>query len=162
MYPFFPIPSGLLAALVVAVSRCVGNNILFSSSADDELKSGEDVLKNVNMDELVKKLIREIKRQSPEVVKAMENIDKEEVVSGTVDSIYLHQIAVAQEFLNENHNADLSRIQRLLQKMLPKRYNCAIIQLKEHQAPATIYNIYGGQHLHAPNAKEAEQKLEKK
>lgn len=58
MYPFFPIPSGLPAALVVAVSRCVGNNIFFSSSADDELKSGEDVLKNVNMDELVKKLIR--------------------------------------------------------------------------------------------------------
>lgn len=102
------------------------------------------------------------KRESQEVIKVKENIDKEETISGIIDSIYLDQITVAQKFLNENHNADLSCIQRLLQNMLPLRYYHAIVGLKEHQEPTVIYNIYGGQYLYAPNAVKVEQNSEKK
>lgn len=162
MFSIIP-PPGLLATAVIVAAKCmVGNNMLPSSAREDELKSTGDGLKNVNMDELVKKLVEEIKRRSPEVVKAIENISKEEMEAGTFDSIYIFQIAAAQEFLNENHNADLSHIQRLLQKMMPERYYSAIARLKEHQDPGIICNIYGGQHLHAPNARTVEQNWEKK
>ena len=125
MFPIIPSP-GLLATAVIVAAKCmVGNNMLPSSAREDELKSTDDGLKNVNMDELVKKLVEEIKQRSPEVVKAIENISKEEMEAGTFDSIYISQIAAAQEFLNENHNADLSHIQRLLQKMMPERYYSA-------------------------------------
>ena len=161
MFPILP-PSLLTAAIVVAARYWTGNDMFSLSFTEGDLKSADDGLKNVDMDELVKKLIEEIKRQSPEVVKAIENTAKEETVLDSADSPYLHQIAAAQEFLNENHNADLSHIQRLLQKMMPERYYSAIARLKEHQDPAIIYNIYGGQHLHAPNAKSAVQNWEKK
>ena len=162
MYPFILTPS-LLATVMVVASKCMGKNSIFSSfGIDDGSKSTDDELKNVNMDELAEKLVQEIKRQSPEVVKAIENIGKEGMTSGITDSIYLRQIAAAQEFLNENHNADLSRIQRVLQKMLPERYYGTIARLKEHQDPGIIYNFYGGQHLHAPNATKAEQNFEEK
>lgn len=161
MFPI--ITPALLTSVMVAAKCMVGNSMLSSSSsAEDELKSTDDGLKNVNMDELVKKLVDEIKRRSPEVVKAIENISKEEMGAGTFESIYISQIAAAQEFLNENHNADLSHIQRLLQKMMPERYYSAIARLKEHQDPGIICNIYGGQHLHAPNAQTVEQNWEKK
>lgn len=162
MYPFFMIPPGILTAAMVAVGRCVGHNILPFFTTGDKLKPADDELKSVNMDELVKELVQKIKGQSPEVVEAIENIGREETIFDATDSIYFDQIAAAQEFLNENHNADLARVQRLLQKMLPERFYGAIARLKEHQDPAVIYNIYGGQHLHAPNAREAGQNLEKK
>ncbi|WP_455667515.1 hypothetical protein [Phocaeicola sp.] len=162
MYSFLMIPSSVLTAAVVAVSRRVGHNILPFFTTENKLKSTGDELKNVNMDELVKKLVQKIKQQSPEVVEAIENIGREEDVSDAADFIYIFQIAAAQEFLNGNHNADLARVQRLLQMMMPKRYYAGIARLKEHQDPAAIYIIYGGQHLHAPNAREAGQNLEKK
>lgn len=162
MFPIMP-PSNLLAtAVIVAAKYVVNNNILFPSPAEDALKSTADGLKNLDMDELVVRLVDAIKQRSPEVVKAIENVSKEEMEAGTFDSIYISQIAAAQEFLNENHNADLSHIQRLLQKMMPQCYYGAIAHLKEHQDPAIICNIYGGQHLHAPNAQTVEQNWEKK
>ena len=39
-----------------------------------------------------------------------------------LEDIYLFQIRMAQEFLNENHHADVSRIHCLLRKMLPREY----------------------------------------
>lgn len=162
MFPIIPSPGILTTVAIAAAKYLTGNNTSSSSSTENELKSTDDGLKNMNMDELVKKLVEEIKQRSPEVVKAIENISKEEVEAGTFDSIYISQIAAAQEFLNENHNADLSHIQRLLQKMMPERYYSAIARLKEHQDPAIICNIYGGQHLHAPNARTVEQNWEKK
>lgn len=101
------------------------------------------------------------KRESQEVIKAKENIDKEET-SDIIDSIYLDQITAAQKFLDENHHADLSCIQRLLQNMLPLRYYNAIVGLKEHQEPTVIYNIYPGQYLYAPHAVKVEQNWEEK
>lgn len=102
------------------------------------------------------------KRESQEVLKVKENIDKEETISDIIDSIYLDQIRAAQKFLNEDHNADLSCIQRLLQNMLPLQYYNAIVGLKEHQEPTVIYNIYGGQYLYAPNDVKVEQNWEGK
>ncbi|MCD7925157.1 MAG: hypothetical protein LUI85_10850 [Bacteroides sp.] len=55
MYSFLMIPSSVLTAAVVAVSRRVGHNILPFFTTGDKLKSTGDELKNVNMDELVKK-----------------------------------------------------------------------------------------------------------
>ena len=63
----------------------------------------------------------------------------------------------AQEFLNENRSADLSRVKCLLHKLLPKEYFEYIEQLREHQDPQTIINIMGGQNIVAPNAQEASQ-----
>ena len=70
---------------------------------------------------------------------------------------YIRQIAMAQEFLNENRNADLSRVKCLLHKMLPREYYDAIEGLKEHQDPKVIFKINGGQNVIAPNACTAQQ-----
>lgn len=71
-------------------------------------------------------------------------------------------IMVKQEFMNENHYADISRLHCLLRKMMPKEYHDLIDQIKECQDPHVIFNIHGGNNLIAPNASQAEQKVEEK
>ena len=56
----------------------------------------------------------------------------------------MRQIAQAHVFLNENRNADLSRVKCLLHKMLPREYYDAIESLQEHQDPKIILQINGG------------------
>ena len=72
---------------------------------------------------------------------------------------YLYMIRKAQEFMNENHFADVSRVQCLLRKMMSKEYHGLIDQIKECQDPHVIFNIHGGNNLIAPTASQAEQKL---
>ena len=72
---------------------------------------------------------------------------------------YLHMIRMAQEFMNENHHADISRLHCLLRKMMPREYHDLIEQIKECQDSHVIFNIYGGNNLIAPNAYQAEQKI---
>lgn len=79
--------------------------------------------------------------------------------AGVCDAIYRSQIALAQEFLNENHHADLAHVKCLLFKLLPKEYFDYIEMLHEHQDMQIVINIMGGQNLIAPNAGEAEQKI---
>ena len=74
----------------------------------------------------------------------------------------LYMIQKAQEFMNENHFADVSRVQCLLRKMMSKEYHGLIDQIKECQDPHVIFNIHGGNNLIAPNASQAEQKVEEK
>lgn len=71
-------------------------------------------------------------------------------------------IQKAQEFMNENHFADVSRVQCLLRKMMSKEYHGLIDQIKECQDPHAIFNIHGGNNLIAPSASQAEQKLVEK
>lgn len=71
-------------------------------------------------------------------------------------------IRKAQEFMNENHFADVSRVQCLLRKMMSKEYHGLIDQIKECQDPHVIFNIHGGNNLIAPNASKAEQKVVEK
>ncbi len=75
---------------------------------------------------------------------------------------YLYMIQKAQEFMNENHFADVSRVQCLLRKMMSKEYHGLIDQIKECQDPHAIFNIHGGNNLIAPTASQAEQKLVEK
>ena len=75
---------------------------------------------------------------------------------------YLYMIQQAQEFMNENHFADVSRLHCLLRKMMPKEYHDLIDQIKECQDPHVIFNIHGGNNLIAPNASHAEQKVVEK
>lgn len=75
---------------------------------------------------------------------------------------YLYMIRKAQEFMNENHFADISRVQCLLRKMMSKEYHGLIDQIKECQDPHVIFNIHGGNNLIAPNASQAEQKVVEK
>lgn len=75
---------------------------------------------------------------------------------------YLNMIRKAQEFMNENHFADVSRVQCLLRKMMSKEYHGLIDQIKECQDPHVIFNIHGGNNLIAPNAGQAEQKVVEK
>ena len=79
-------------------------------------------------------------------------------ISDELHRLYLYQIAEAQVYLNENHQADLSRTQCLLRRMLPAPYHGMIDRLREHQDARVIYNIYGGVHQHVPNATHAEQR----
>ena len=74
----------------------------------------------------------------------------------------LYMIRKAQEFMNENHFADVSRVQCLLRKMMSKEYHGLIDQIKECQDPHVIFNIHGGNNLIAPNASQAEQKVVEK
>ena len=71
----------------------------------------------------------------------------------------MNMIRKAQEFMNENHFADVSRVQCLLRKMMSKEYHGLIDQIKECQDPHVIFNIHGGNNLIAPTASQAEQKL---
>ena len=71
-------------------------------------------------------------------------------------------IQKAQEFMNENHFADVSRVQCLLRKMMSKEYHGLIDQIKECQDPHVIFNIHGGNNLIAPTASQAEQKVVEK
>ena len=64
----------------------------------------------------------------------------------------MYMIRQAQEFMNENHFADISRVHCLLRKMIPKEYHDLIDQIKECQDPHVIFNIHGGNNLIAPNA----------
>ena len=75
---------------------------------------------------------------------------------------YLYMIRKAQEFMNENHFADVSRVQCLLRKMMSKEYHGLIDQIKECQDPHVIFDIHGGNNLIAPNASQAEQKVVEK
>ena len=75
---------------------------------------------------------------------------------------YLYMIRKAQEFMNENHFADVSRVQCLLRKMMSKEYHGLIDQIKECQDPHVSFNIHGGNNLIAPNASQAEQKVVEK
>ena len=75
---------------------------------------------------------------------------------------YLYMIRKAQEFMNENHFADVSRVQCLLRKMMSKEYHGLIDQIKECQDPHVIFNIHGGNNLIAPNTSQAEQKVVEK
>lgn len=79
-----------------------------------------------------------------------------------IKQIYLGQIRKAQEFMNENHFADISRLHCLLRKMMPKEYHDLIDQVKMCQDPHVIFNIHGGNNLIAPNASKAEQKMQVK
>ena len=77
-----------------------------------------------------------------------------------MEEIYLHMIRKAQEFMNENHFADISRLHCLLRKMMPKEYHDLIDQIKECQDSHVIFNIRGGNNLIAPNASQAEQTVQ--
>jgi hypothetical protein len=63
--------------------------------------------------------------------------------------IYIHMIRKAQEFMNENHYADISRVHCLLRKMMPK----------ECQDPHVMFNVNGGNNVIAPNASQAKQNI---
>lgn len=66
--------------------------------------------------------------------------------------IYFRQIEKAQEFLDSNHNADVSRLQCLLRMMMPESCYDRIDNIREHP-PGQTYNISDGEHIIAPNAK---------
>ena len=73
---------------------------------------------------------------------------------------YLRQIAAAQEYLNENRNADLSHVKCLLRWIMPKEYHDEIDKLHEREDPQFVCIINGGQNLIAPNAQQAEQNIQ--
>lgn len=103
------------------------------------------------------KLKEEVLAKLPEEITKVLHTPSSSCFTETIDSLYLNQITSAQEFLNENPRADLSRVKCLLRKMLPKAYHEVIDKLKQHQDPKVIINIHGGQNLIAPDASEAKQ-----
>ena len=73
---------------------------------------------------------------------------------------YLRQIAAAQQFLDENRNADLAHVKCLLRRMIPEEYHGEIEKLHEREDPKFVCIINGGQNLIAPNARQAEQTIQ--
>ena len=106
---------------------------------------------------LVVAVVERVKAELPSLLETLNTTPSQAIVSETYDTVYRSQIAAAQEFLNENRSADLSRVKCLLHKLLPKDYFEYIEQLREHQDPQTIINIMGGQNIVAPNAQSATQ-----
>ena len=154
------------AACTVAALAGVGLGVLRSTDTKPEEKqdnvagttaespayqaSGED-------ERLVAAVVERIKAELPTLLETLNTTSSRTIVSETYDTVYRSQIAAAQEFLNENRSADLSRVKCLLHKLLPRDYFDYIEQLREHQDPQTIINIMGGQNIVAPNAQEASQ-----
>ena len=73
---------------------------------------------------------------------------------------YLKQIAAAQQFLDENRNADLAHVKCLLRRMIPEDYHGEREKLHEREEPKFVCIINGGQNLIAPNAQQAEQNIQ--
>ena len=73
---------------------------------------------------------------------------------------YLKQIAAAQQFLDENRNADLAHVKCLLRRMIPEEYHGEIEKLHEREEPRFVCIVNGGQNLIAPNARQAEQTIQ--
>lgn len=108
-------------------------------------------------EQFVMAVVEKVKVELPSLIEQLNNTPSRTIVSETYDTIYRSQIAAAQEFLNENRSADLSRVKCLLHKLLPRDYFEYIEQLREHQDPQTIINIMGGQNIVAPSARSATQ-----
>lgn len=71
--------------------------------------------------------------------------------------VYQQQIDLAQEFLNENPQADVSRVQCLLRKIIPTLYHPFIDKLHCQHTMGSTINVWGGQNQIAPQAKFATQ-----
>lgn len=108
--------------------------------------------------EIYNQVVEQFKKDIPGIVSEYIQQTSTSEIIHKLDSVHLEQIALAQEFLNENSQADLSHIQCLLRKMYPKQYHDVIDALKQHQDPQVIINIHGGQNVIAPHAKDVEQK----
>lgn len=159
------------AACAVAGLTCVGLEALRSKDAESEEKQDDaseakaesPACQTVDVDErLVVAVVERVKVELPSLLETLNTTPSRAIVSETYDTVYRSQIAAAQEFLNENRSADLSRVKCLLHKLLPKDYFEYIEQLREHQDPQTIINIMGGQNIVAPNAKSAKQSFRSK
>ena len=66
-------------------------------------------------------------------------------------SIYERQIGQAQQFVNENSKADVSRLRDLLRKIIPAEFHPAIDNIKEAKLLAR-FEINGGNNQILPNA----------
>ena len=143
-------------------------NIFFEILASSLAVAGVDAMRTQTeekpqIDEsLVNAVFQKVKKQLPTLLESIRETPSAIAVSETLESVYLDQISKAQEFLNENSNADLSRVKCLLWKMLPKQYYDVVDKLKQHQDPKVIYNIYGGDNIIAPNAEHVESKQKPK
>lgn len=106
--------------------------------------------------EKIKIAIRnQLKIELPQLIKSY--LPPSEPIPQSLHAAYMHQISLAQEFLNENRSVDLSRVKCLLRKMFPRDYHDTIELLKEQQDATIIYNINGGNNIIAPKAKRAKQ-----
>lgn len=76
-----------------------------------------------------------------------------------LNSIYTAQLAAAQEFLNQNHHADLSHTKCLLRDLMPKEYHDKIEKLRENQVQGIVIFVNGGNNIIATNATKVEQHL---
>ena len=108
-------------------------------------------------EKFVMAVVEKVKVELPSLIEQLNNTPSRTIVSETYETVYRSQIAAAQEFLNENRSADLSRVKCLLHKLLPRDYFEYIEQLREHQDPQTIINIMGGQNIVVPSARSATQ-----
>lgn len=150
--------SGIMAAGLTGLFPFLSG----SSKAKEEKTEKKTACQPPAVDaKLVEAVVERVKSELPALIETINNTPSHAIVSETFDTVYKSQIVKAQEFLNENRNADLSRIKCLLHKLLPKEYFDQIEQLREHQDPKTIFNINGGQNIIAPNAERAIQHIKK-
>ena len=158
--------AGLSAFLPAAACAAAGLGVLRSTDTKPEEKQDNvagttaesPACQAAGADErLVAAVVERIKAELPTLLETLNTTSSRTIVSETYDTVYRSQIAAAQEFLNENRSADLSRVKCLLHKLLPRDYFEYIEQLREHQDPQTIINIMGGQNIVAPCARSAAQ-----
>ena len=116
----------------------------------NEDKKGHD-------EQLVSLAVEKLKKELPGIMEEYLKAHPPTIESRNLDSVHLGQIAAAQEFLNENSKADLSRIKCLLRKMFSKEYHDVIDCLKQHKDPQFIINIHGGQNVIPPKAMDVQQ-----
>ena len=158
--------AGLSAFLPAAACAAAGLGVLRSTDTKPEEKQDNvagttaesPACQAAGADErLVAAVVERIKAELPTLLETLNTTPSRTIVSEAYDTVYRSQIASAQEFLNENRSADLSRVKCLLHKLLPRDYFEYIEQLREHQDPQTIINIMGGQNIVAPCARSATQ-----
>lgn len=149
--------ASVLAPSVLGSAAVVGSTILGNLfwKKDKKKEEGEKQAGTPAVDErVIEAVVERIKADLPSLLETIDGTPSGQIVSEAYNTVYTTQIAKAQEFLNENSNADLSRVKCLLRVMLPEQYHRTIDRLKQHQDPQVIINIMGGQNIVAPNAKD--------
>lgn len=72
---------------------------------------------------------------------------------------YNDQIRLAQDFLDENPQADISRLQCLMRKILPQEYHFQVDLIRRTPVVASTINVMGGHNLIAPQASTVTQNV---
>lgn len=93
------------------------------------------------------------------VMPAVAPVSSVPVASEEADRVYLRQLRLAQDFLDQYGKVDLCHVQCLLRRLLPPAYHILIDALRQNPGPHTVVYVNGGNNVIAPEATKVGQQF---